>query len=184
MSATQRIHITVLFIIFITSLPATATIPDGAKATIVSGGEDHTVVLTALKTVWACGDNFYYQLGIGNNEDQATLAQVLEGDMNTPSGYLEDINDIDAGWKHSLALDVNNFVWSWGNDSWGQLGNGPNDTSSTPVQVLGGQMGTTYLGNIKGISAGRSGEHSLAVDANGFVWAWGRNNKGQFGDNK
>jgi hypothetical protein len=34
--------------------------------------------------------------------------------MNTPSDYLEDINDIDAGWTHSLALDVNGFVWAWG----------------------------------------------------------------------
>jgi alpha-tubulin suppressor-like RCC1 family protein len=31
-------------------------------------------------------------------------------------GYLEDIADIDAGWEHSLALDVSGFVWALGNN--------------------------------------------------------------------
>jgi len=183
MSATQRIHVTVSLIIFITSLPATATIPDGARAINVSGGENHTLVLTALKTVWGCGDNFYYQLGIGNKEDQATLAQVHgPNDVN----YLEDINDIDAGWKHSLALDINSFVWAWGDNYEGQLGDGTQSDRSTPVRVKSGDQDpgdpSSFLRYIECISAGRSGEHSLAVDANGFAWAWGRNNTGQLGN--
>jgi alpha-tubulin suppressor-like RCC1 family protein len=104
--------------------------------------------------------------------------------MNTSSGYLEDINNVAAGWMHSLVLDLNSFVWAWGDDYWGQLGNGPAGSSTTPVQVHDGEMNTAsdYLENIIAISAGRSGRQSLALDANNFVYAWGYNKYGQCGN--
>ena len=91
-----------------------ATLPDTVRGVKVSGGEQLSLVLTGAHKVWGCGDNSSYQLGIGNDDSQATLAQVLDGDMNSPTAYLEDIREIDAGWTHSLALDVNGFVWAWG----------------------------------------------------------------------
>jgi alpha-tubulin suppressor-like RCC1 family protein len=103
----------VLTVIVCVSAPAT-TLPDTVRGVKVSGGEQLSLVLTGAHTVWGCGDNSSYQLGIGNNHSQATLAQVLDGDMNSPTLYLEDISEIDAGWTHSLALDVNGFVWAWG----------------------------------------------------------------------
>ncbi len=109
--------------------------------------------------------------------------------MNTPSDYLEDINGFDAGWKHSLALDVNCFVWAWGNNQQGQLGDGGEHLyETTPIQVLSGEQDpgnpNSFLKYIIAISAGRSGEHSLAVDANGFVYAWGKNVSGECGNGK
>jgi alpha-tubulin suppressor-like RCC1 family protein len=109
--------------------------------------------------------------------------------MNTPR--LQDINDVDAGWKHSLALDVNGFVWSWGWNTEGQLGD--NQTkypySEAPVQVLRGEQAPEdpdnpdpNLTRIIAISAGRSGQHSLAVDANGYGYGWGYNEYGQCGN--
>lgn len=150
--------------------------------TKVSGGEDHTLVLTESKAVWGCGYNLYYQLGIGDDSAaKYTLIRVHDGDMNTASDYLEHINDIDAGWMHSLALDVNGFVWAWGWNEYGQLGDSSTHPNSTPVQVHG-PNDANYLENIIAISAGRSGLHSLAVDANNFIWAWGRNEEGQLGN--
>ena len=42
------------------------------------------------------------------------------------------------------------------------------------------QNNTGYLSNIKAIAAG--GGHSLALDNNGTVWAWGYNGYGQLGN--
>jgi len=122
MSAKKSVLI-VSIIIFITAIPGRADVLHDATAIDVSGGENHTLVLTASQSVWGCGDNSHYQLGIGDNSTaEWTLARVWAGDMNTISGYLEDIDAIDAGWKHSLALDVNGLVWAWGNNSEGAVG--------------------------------------------------------------
>ncbi len=195
MSRTINTVIAILYILFITSATF-ANWKDDSKAIDISGGEDHTLVLTANKWSWSSGHNGWYQLGIGDTtESQKTLVRVLGGAMNTPG--LQDINDVDAGWKHSLALENYNpcdpnymgFVWAWGDDEWAQLGNGPSGTSGTPVQVLRGEQTPEdpnnpdpNLARIIEISAGRSGEHSLAVDVNGYAYAWGRNQEGQCGN--
>jgi len=196
MSRSRQHSLIVGLVVLTFALPAKADYRDNSKAIRVSGGEDHTLILTADKGAWACGPNggyesgvgpYYGVLGIGSDDryfDQHTLTKI-----HGPNGvnYLGDIKDIDAGWKHSLAVDVNGFVWSWGWNSMGQLGAGFTDPSLTPVQVFRGEQTadpsdpTDYLARIIGISAGRSGEHSLALDADGYVYAWGRASEGQLG---
>jgi len=100
MQARKPIRVIVSLLISVGSIAQAASIE-------VSGGEDHTLVLTENQVVWACGSNYWSQLGIGNNVDQWTLIQVEGGTMNTP--HLQDINNIAAGWMHSLALDINGF---------------------------------------------------------------------------
>ncbi|AEI63997.1 regulator of chromosome condensation [Corallococcus macrosporus] len=79
-----------------------------------------------------------------------------------------------AGAYHSLFLKKNGEVWSWGQNTAGQLGTGSVSTTpqSQPAQVIG-------LPAIKAIAAGIA--HSLALDTNGDVWAWGQNAAGQAG---
>jgi len=178
-------------LICIFCLAFTAGAAERIPITKVSGGENHTLVLTKDNTVWSCGMNrdgifeeYRGMLGDGTDTHRSILVQVHDGDMNTPSTYLEDINDIAAGWVHSLALDANGFPWAWGSNSYGQLGNGEyGDDKLTAIKVHDGDMNTPsdYLENIDAISAGRSGHHSLAVDSNDFAWAWGYNDKGQLG---
>ncbi|MFE4706814.1 HYR domain-containing protein [Peribacillus simplex] len=64
-------------------------------------------------------------------------------------------------------------ILSWGNNSFGQLGNGTNTSSNVPVPVSG-------LTNVVAIAAGVI--HSLALLSDGTVWAWGGNTDGQLGN--
>jgi alpha-tubulin suppressor-like RCC1 family protein len=64
-------------------------------------------------------------------------------------------------------------VWSWGNNTAGQLGEGTVVNRARPVQVAG-------LAGITRIAAGY--QDSLALSAGGTVWAWGGNGYGQLGD--
>jgi len=89
-----------------------------------------------------------------------------------------------AGISHSTALDDNGYVWCWGYNNSGQLGNDSTTTSYDPVQVRKGEMtgASTYLEGIVdvavscGYSLGDGGYgSSYAVDVNGHVWAWGSN---------
>ncbi|GAJ03852.1 unnamed protein product [marine sediment metagenome] len=104
MSRTNQILITVSVIIFSIS-PSFGDWKENAKAIDISGGENHTLVLTKNKTTWACGPNGSYQyptyygvLGTGSTDPgliAKTLIRVLAGDMGNQ--YLQDINDVDAG---------------------------------------------------------------------------------------
>lgn len=84
-----------------------------------------------------------------------------------------------AGYEgHSLALKGDGTVWAWGDDSYGQLGDGTPETSgcycsAAPHQVVG-------LTGVAAITAGSY--HSLALRSDGTVWAWGADGTGALGD--
>ena len=79
---------------------------------------------------------------------------------------------VSAGTRHSLALDNNGNVWAWGDNTYGELGNGTTNNSSTPLEVSG-------LPTVVAVAAGQ--DESFAVDSSGNVWAWGYNPNGQLG---
>src|SRR6185312_277666 len=81
---------------------------------------------------------------------------------------------VSAGYYHSVARKGDGTVWTWGLNYLGRLGTGPDvGDALVPAQV-------TALANVVGISAG--GGHTLALRADGTVWAWGENTYGQLGD--
>jgi uncharacterized protein YjdB/alpha-tubulin suppressor-like RCC1 family protein len=73
-----------------------------------------------------------------------------------------------------LAIKDDGTLWGWGEDAHGQLGQGIALADGRPSPV---QVGTAA--NWAAVAAGRS--HSLAINAYGQLWAWGRNNYGQVG---
>ena len=85
---------------------------------------------------------------------------------------LSGVTAIAAGANHSLALLGNGTVQAWGENEYGQLGDGNTSEASVPVAVKG-------LTNVKAIAAG--GNFSLALLDNGTVMAWGSNEEGQLG---
>jgi Bacterial Ig-like domain/Regulator of chromosome condensation (RCC1) repeat len=64
-------------------------------------------------------------------------------------------------------------VWAWGDNAFGQLGDGTTPQRNTPTQLSG-------LSGVQTIAGGFY--HSLALKSDGTVWAWGRNEYGQLGD--
>lgn len=94
--------------------------------------------------------------------------------------FLSGIKAIVAGEFFSLALLSDGTVLAWGRNAEGQLGNNnaPNN-SPVPVQVLGVD-GVGLLRNIVALAA--SNRHSLALSADGRVFAWGYNTDGQLGN--
>ena len=148
----------------------TLTSSPGAAVVAVSGGYAHSLALKSDGTVWAWGYNGSGQLGNNTTTNSSIPIQVAG---------LSQITAIAAGSNHSLALDSSGNVWAWGYNAFGQLGNNTTVDSSIPVQVEN-PTGTTTLSNIVAISAGSL--HSLALDGNGNVWAWGYNSSGQLGN--
>lgn len=78
-----------------------------------------------------------------------------------------------GGTDHALFLCSDSTVHAWGNDAYGELGNGSNTNSNIPVQV-------NSLTGIKAIAS--KGHHTLALQSDSTVWAWGSNLVGQLGN--
>lgn len=137
------------------------------------------LALTWNGTVWAWGRNNNGQVGNGTTTDSAMPVEVLGP---SGSGFLSGIVKVVAGGgdEFSLALKADGTVWSWGSNSFGQLGNGnPGVQSSTPVQVVG-TGGSGFLSGVVDIAAG--GNAAGALRSDGTVWTWGWNAYGQLGD--
>ena len=82
-------------------------------------------------------------------------------------------SSVAIGFGHYLALKEDGSLCSWGNNDYGQLGDGTKTSKSGAVQI-------DNLVNVKAIAAGKY--HSVALTHYGFVYAWGANDYGQLGD--
>ncbi|MBN1126900.1 MAG: right-handed parallel beta-helix repeat-containing protein [Sedimentisphaerales bacterium] len=172
--------------------------------TAISTAQDHNIALDTYGNVYtwgmgsSCtrrdglthpyGDISYEidggRLGVGDTDDRLLPAQVICEEGESP---LQNIIAISAGRDHSMALEMKNekgYVWTWGDNHFGQLGIGNKDGKLAAVQVkMLDSNGKEILfgdhcdGGIIAIDAGI--DHSLAVDAEGVIWAWGHNNAGQ-----
>jgi alpha-tubulin suppressor-like RCC1 family protein len=81
---------------------------------------------------------------------------------------------------HSLALRADGTVWTWGSNAADELGTGPACTDTAQeacTRATPQRIGA--LPRIIAVAGG--GIHSLALAADGIVWAWGANRSGQLG---
>ncbi len=84
---------------------------------------------------------------------------------------------VKTGGLHTVTLKVDGTVWSYGQNTYGQLGDESTTNSDIPVQATF-PSGTV----ITKIAVGEY--HTLALDSQGNVWAWGRNDFYQLGSTK
>ena len=150
------------------SEPGSVSNLSNVRAIATDSSAAHVLAHLESGRVKSWGDDEEGQLGNGieGNEDYKPVAVV----------NLTGVRAIAAGDAHSLALLVSGGVKSWGDNYYGQLGNGnagPGFERSAPGTVSG-------LTGVRSISGGR--EHSLAVLESGKVRSWGHNEFGQLGN--
>jgi hypothetical protein len=125
--------------------------------------------LKANHTLWAWGSNDSGQIGNGNNISAVTPVQVL-----LPAPFVNnDWLAAAAGQYHTVALKSNFTLREWGNNNFGQLGDGTTLNSAFPVQETGSAANWA--------AAATGDTHSLGRRSDGSIWAWGGNLNGQLG---
>ena len=131
----------------------------------IAAGGLHTLAVKTDGTVWGWGYTYQGQLGTGTTHDGTRLPVQSIG--------LSGMRQVSAGYLHSAAVKDDGSVWTWGDNSSGQMGDGTREVRPTPATVAG-------LPNITAVSAGAY--HTVALGSDGSVWAWGNNEFGQLGN--
>lgn len=126
---------------------------------------DYTLALDKYGKVWGWGTNGNGQLG---RHDE------LYTNENTPAVIpgLSNITAIAGGSGHAMALKSDGTVWTWGDNAYGDLGNGTNVQRDYAAPVAG-------LTNAVAIASGDS--HCLVLCSDDAVWGWGLNEDWELG---
>jgi alpha-tubulin suppressor-like RCC1 family protein len=132
----------------------------------ITAGNGHTCALTSGGGVKCWGDNSKGQLGDGTNTQRTSPVDV--------SGLSSGVVAIGAGYYHTCALTNTGGIKCWGDNTFGQLGDGTNTPHTSPVDVSGlssgaGAIGVGYY-------------HTCALTSGGGAKCWGNNIFGSLGD--
>jgi alpha-tubulin suppressor-like RCC1 family protein len=148
----------------------------------VAAKENHSCAVVSdgtVNTVWCWGSNVYGELG------SVTSPQYKSVPVKVPfSTASAVVKSVVAGGNHSCALFSDGTVQCWGNNSYGQLGNGKTTDSDAPVVVLADPSNNTALTGVLAISAGFDHNCALLADAAGnrIVKCWGYGVDGELGN--
>lgn len=135
----------------------------------VVAGTEHTCALTTTNATYCWGNNSSWRLGndthtIGWSSDTAVL---VKGEQKFVT--------LAAGGKHTCGITADGVAFCWGDNQWGQLGNGTyaDPDRAGPLRVSGDLVFAQLAGGL---------EHTCGRAAYSVVYCWGRNGRGQLGD--
>jgi alpha-tubulin suppressor-like RCC1 family protein len=151
-------------------VPVPFTWPGGASVAGVALGDSHTCVTTSVAELYCWGSDSSGQLGIGSQNDRRIFPTLVSGGISFVG--------VTAGRAHTCAGTVPNpdstYVYCWGANDRGQVGDSTNSQRTTPVAVAERIA-------FSAATAGR--DHTCAIaTATGKAYCWGDNTFGQLGD--
>jgi alpha-tubulin suppressor-like RCC1 family protein len=146
------------------------------NVTRIAAGRYHNLAGRADGTVWAWGWNFYGQLGNGSNGDSSVpvLAPMVNGEclpvlpMVCPTA--PDVQALAAGSQHSLVQRSDLYVWGWGDNFRGQIGDSIGAAGRNSPGPLGALLNGT---GFRQFAAGS--EFNMALKMDGTILMWGTN---------
>lgn len=112
--------------------------------------------------------------------------QVSAYDAYNTSSAGSEIRDFSISTTHTqwsmvsskqistLAIRSDGTIWAWGDNTYGQLGDGTKTYKTSPTRIGDAAARWLYVTT--------SGSSSFGIQTNGSLWAWGNNEKGKLGD--
>jgi alpha-tubulin suppressor-like RCC1 family protein len=151
------------------------------KASHISCGDAHTVVLMTDGTIYSTGFNYYGQLGINSTSNSNVLVEMINlptdssGNPTTPS-------KISCGSNHTGILMTDDTVYVCGSNLKGQLGIGTSDYNAYTTLTQMTILSTDSSGNQKTVSQIYCrNEHTIVLMSDDTVYACGSNYSGELG---
>uniref|UniRef100_A0A3B5LU44 HECT and RLD domain containing E3 ubiquitin protein ligase 3 n=1 Tax=Xiphophorus couchianus TaxID=32473 RepID=A0A3B5LU44_9TELE len=144
---------------------------DTQKITMVSCGRAHSMAISEQGQVFAWGAGEGGQLGLGTVEAAVRIPRLVKRLCD------HSISQVMCGNQHCIALSRDGQLFTWGQNTSGQLGLGKGEPSKLTPHPLKSLAGIP----LAQITAG--GDHSFALSLSGAVFGWGKNRAGQLGLN-
>jgi alpha-tubulin suppressor-like RCC1 family protein len=156
----------------------------GLSSVTPSAANASSPVQNGTLTSWKqCSAGYYSVAAIRNDgtlwtwgyDNSGGLGSNGGGNRNSPQTTIaggSNWKEIACGGIHTTAIKTDGTLWSWGNNDYGQVGDGTIVTRSSPVQI---GLGTDW----KKVSC--SYGSSYALKTNGTIWSWGESTKGTLG---
>jgi len=151
-------------------LPIVIRFPSKVRIVALSAGSRHSLALSEEGSVYSWGWGHIGQLGHGENNVSVSNP--------TRISRLQNVVQVSAGGMHSACVDKNNRCYTWGSNTYGQLGLGSGPalaTVNTPTVV---KYGDDDLITSK-VCCG--GMHTVALGPKGELYGWGKADSGQIG---
>jgi alpha-tubulin suppressor-like RCC1 family protein len=135
-------------------------------------------------SVWSWGYPGLQGDGVGANGNNSTsiYGKILRA-VNTNGTAFNNVSTVVNGYSHTLAIKADGSLWSWGDNSNGELGNGKSASGFPPQLNPGAVLNAngTPFSDVASVSGGF--HYTLAVKTDGSAWAWGRSVSGVLGNN-
>ena len=135
----------------------------------VGVGNSHSCAISQGGGLWCWGANGSGQLGDGTVSDRSRPVRV---------GWRrgKGVGAVSMGYAHTCALGEDGVLVCWGDNSFGQLGNGGHSGRLGPERAVALDKGRTVVAMAAGYA------HTCAILDNHALVCWGFNGSGQLGD--
>ncbi|MGM0495363.1 MAG: RCC1 domain-containing protein [Bacillota bacterium] len=150
---------------------------NGEKTSQVFLGGYHSLEITPEGQISTWGRNLYGQLGDGTRNSKLTPVDITsEFNLNAK----ETIIQASLGHSHSSAVTSEGRIFTWGNNQYGQLGDGTQIIRLIPVDITS-EFNLNAGEKIIEASLSLGGMYSSAITSDGRIFTWGDNSSGQLG---
>jgi len=101
---------------------------------VVSAGDTHSMAIMSNGSLWGWGG--------GGSDDSREIVQgsgqLGDGTImpsHTPIQIMDDVTSVAIGFNHMLAVRTDGSIWTWGNNNYGQLGDGTTRNRTSPINI-------------------------------------------------
>eukprot|EP01091_Cochliopodium_minus_P019750 TRINITY_DN8403_c0_g1_i1.p1 TRINITY_DN8403_c0_g1~~TRINITY_DN8403_c0_g1_i1.p1 ORF type:complete len:381 (+),score=72.68 TRINITY_DN8403_c0_g1_i1:27-1169(+) len=122
---------------------------------------------------WGKNDTHDYKTNILGKGKTLNDPKNLNDELGLPKELKKNIKAIIGGYDFSMFISKSGEIWSQGNSSYGQTGQGVIGVTSIPKKIMGLEH--------RVLNVGSGYYHSFCTTYDGEVYTWGKNNYGQLG---
>jgi alpha-tubulin suppressor-like RCC1 family protein len=146
------------------------------KIISVDLGYFHSAALSSTGRLFTWGSNSSGQLG---NPAYTTKRKPAAINSYFDLAIDEKIICVSLGTRHSAAVTSRGRIFTWGDNTYGKLGDGTTTMKNIPADIT---VGFNLSEDEKIISTSLGASHSAAITSLGRVFTWGSNSEGRLGN--